>query len=186
MPFATAALRLSTPILLLVAVAVLWPRIVENASMLAGLPGVGPAGWPRFMLGAIGVCAALWLAREIVILARGPKQASIADEDEHPPTADEEEDSSYSYSRALVGLAVIIAYGAALPYLGFPVATLGFMLAWCILGNVRRPIVLLPVSVIGTTALIYLFVGLATMPLNRGVGIFDAFTISLYQFLGIY
>lgn len=39
---------------------------------------------------------------------------------------------------------------------------------------------------IGSVALLYLFVKLALMPLDRGVGAIGEFTVQLYRWLGIY
>ena len=39
---------------------------------------------------------------------------------------------------------------------------------------------------IGSVVLMYVFVKLALMPLDRGVGVLDNFTIGLFRLLGIY
>jgi hypothetical protein len=46
--------------------------------------------------------------------------------------------------------------------------------------------VVVSVAVIGTVALLYTFVKLTTLPLDRGIGVFDSLTVSLYRLLGIY
>ena len=88
--------------------------------------------------------------------------------------------------RALAGLAMIVAYGWLLSVLGFAVASAVFIVAWCLLGGMRRPVVLIVVALVGTLALLWLFMGLALMPLPRGQGVFDGFSIWLLQATGIY
>ena len=70
--------------------------------------------------------------------------------------------------------------------IGFALATAGFFLVWLPYGGVRRPRVVASVTVIGTVALLYTFVKLTTLPLDRGIGLFDGLTVSLYKLLGIY
>ena len=174
------ALRVLTPALILVGSALAAPHIVQNPEMLASLQGTGPAFWPKAMLVGTGVCAALWLMAEIL---RSRRRTDLADEavPEARPEA-----SSYDMRRAVVGLALTMLYGVALPILGFPLSTLLFILLWLILGRIRRPALLLAVPVLGTLVLCYVFVLLARMPLERGAGAVGTFTIKLYQLLGIY
>ena len=54
------------------------------------------------------------------------------------------------------------------------------------LGRVRRPLTVVLVSTLGTAAILYLFVKVSLMPLDRGQGVFEQATIALYRILGIY
>src|SRR5690606_41508601 len=122
-------------------------------------------------------CAGVWLARELVAW-RGGRPT--------PTAAAAPADESYSYTKAAAGLAMIVAYGSLLPVIGFSLATAGFIALWCILGGLRRPLVVVPLALVGTAALLWVFMGVALMPLSRGQGVFDDISIAILQLLGIY
>ena len=166
--------HLLAPALFLLAALVLPSVMLEQTPDLRGT-GPGPAAWPGTMLALAAVCAALWLIQELVTLRRGRRA---------PAKSDEEEE--YVYSKAVIGLVLIVAYGSLLSISGFALTTVLFMALWCVLGGVRNPLVVVPVSLIGTTALLWMFMGLALMPLPRGVGVFDQISITILQGLGIY
>lgn len=172
--------RLVLPLGLLVLALILPGHVLENPGMMAGMPGaLGPTAWPRAALAGVAACAALWLVLEVLAFGRsGGRAAFVA-----APAADQD---AHDNLRAVFGLALTVLYGIAIPTIGFPLATLLFVIAWSALGGVRRPVVLVSVSVIGTVVLLYVFVRLALMPLNRGSGAFDQLTVGLYQLLGIY
>lgn len=176
-PLSHGLRRLATPAALLFGSLLLSQHIVRDSTMIAGLPDpVGPTGWPRLMLGAVGLCALIWMAKELLALRCAAQR--------HKPV--DEEYEGYAHGRALIGLGLVVLYGIALPQLGFPIATAAFVALWCLIGGIRRPLTLALVSGIGCAVLLYVFVLLAQMPLNRGHGVFDGFTIALYRLLGIY
>jgi putative tricarboxylic transport membrane protein len=169
------ALRLAAPTGFLIAALVLPAFTLDMTRPLRGV-GLGPAAWPSAMLALIAVCAAIWLVQELVAWRRGRAPSVEA-------TASDE---VYSYAKAAVGLVMIIAYGWLLPVIGFPLATAAFIALWCLFGGIRHPLAVILVSLIGTVALLWVFMGLALMPLSRGYGIFDGISIAILQLLGIY
>ncbi|WP_454020761.1 tripartite tricarboxylate transporter TctB family protein [Azospirillum sp. Marseille-Q6669] len=176
-PLSHGLRRLATPAALLLGSLLLSQHIVRDSTMIASLPDpVGPTGWPRLMLGAVGLCALIWIGKELLALRRAAQR--------HMPV--DEEYEGYAYGRAMIGLGLVVLYGIALPQLGFPIATLAFVALWCVIGGIRRPLTLALVTGIGCVVLLYVFVLLAQMPLNRGHGVFDDFTVALYRLLGIY
>lgn len=189
----TSVRRTAGPIAFLVGALVLWNHIVQDPDMLDGMPGlVGPAGWPRFMLIGIGICALIWLLIELrasmLHLKEDPishggvlEEAAAA----APATAAPDE-HAYNKRRAAVGLALVILYGLAIPQIGFLLSTLAYIALWCLFGGVRRPSIVVPVTLLGTLAILYMFVMLAQMPLDRGHGVFDELTVYMYRALGIY
>ena len=174
------ARRIALPLGLLVAALILPGHVLENPAMMAGMPGaLGPTAWPNAALAGVAMCATLWLVLEVVTFFRsGGRGAFVA--------APADDQDAHDNLRAGFGLALTVLYGIAIPTVGFPLATLLFVIAWSALGGVRRPVLLVAVSVIGTVVLLYVFVRLALMPLNRGTGVFDQLTVGLYQLLGIY
>lgn len=165
--------RLALPTLLVVLAPLLGRHVVEHRDMVP--PGLGPTSWPRAALALLGACSALWLALEVAELWRN--RARI-------PT--DEAPADYDRSKAFVAIALTLVYGAAIPWIGFAFATLLFVATWCAVGGVSRLRVLAPVSLLGTGVLLWVFAGVARMPLDRGAGAFDAATVALYRLLGIY
>ncbi|MGF1631530.1 MAG: tripartite tricarboxylate transporter TctB family protein [Kiloniellaceae bacterium] len=172
--WAALALHLIAPASFLVAALVL-PAFMLNTTRPFRGPGLGPAAWPQVMLALVAVCAAIWLVQEF--LARRRARAA-------PVAAAPGE--VYSYAKAVTGLVMILAYGWLLPVIGFPITTATFIALWCVLGGVRNPVAVVPLSLVGTGVLLWVFMGLALMPLSRGQGIFDRISIAVLQMLGIY
>lgn len=168
--------RAAPPALILIATAILPRYTLQNRDMLAMLSEgeAGPTFWPNVMLVLVAVCAFLWLVRVVWTGLRAPRDASS------------EPARPYNWGLAVFGLLLVFLYGLAIQYLGFAFATLLFLVAWFVLGGVRRPVTVAPVAVLGTLALLYVFVALAHMPLDRGRGVFTAGTVELYEVLGIY
>lgn len=139
---------------------------------------VGPATWPRAMLIGIACCAALVLLRNAFLYEEAghdrPVRIAVPGDDE------------FDNRKAALGILILILYVGAIPAIGFAFATAAFLLVWLPYGGVRKPRVVISVTIIGTAALLYTFAKLTTMPLDRGMGVFDALTVSLYRLLGIY
>jgi putative tricarboxylic transport membrane protein len=146
---------------------------VDVEGMSRGL--VGPATWPKVMLYGAAACAlGLFLCNAYSLFGRQPAASG-------KPAA-----AGYRELRSICAIALLAGYGVALPYLGFAWTTLAFLCAWLLLGGVRRLRILALVPTLGTIALLYVFVKLSLMPLNRGQGIFEQATIGLYRLLGIF
>lgn len=163
------------PALLLISALVL-PQYLFWRGEPAVPQGLGPGFWPRLMLHGVALCAAIWLLGEIHALWRGRPAILSA------PT----EDETYRLDKALVGIGLILAYGWLLHLTGFALTTAAFLMIWCVYGGVRNPLVFVPVALIGTAALLWVFMGAALMPLSRGQGIFDTISIWILQMLRIY
>src|SRR3546814_9746606 len=74
------------------------------------------------MLAFIAVCAAIWLAQELLAWRRG-RIVPLATEATPPGEV-------YSIPKAVIGLVMIVAYGGLLPIIGFPIATAIFIALW--------------------------------------------------------
>ena len=139
---------------------VLGRLIVDDPQMVESMArGLAtPMTWPRLMLSGAGLCAIGWAIEE------GWKAFHFV----QAPSAD------------------ALAYAFVIPWLGFTLATVIFLLLWFLIGGIRRPVKLLSVTLIGTGVLLFVFVKVALMPLDRGTGVFGEFTIALFRLLGIY
>lgn len=174
------SIRIAFPIVLLALCAFLWTHIARKGAALDAVPNaVGPGGWPRAMLLGLAVFAVLTLIAELLAWRHAVRTGGNV-------ILKRDVEAESSQGLAFVGIALILGYGFAIPYLGFAFATAAFLLVWCLLGRVRSLLTVGLVSVLGTVVLLYMFVALARMPLNRGVEPFNSTTIALYRLLRIY
>jgi putative tricarboxylic transport membrane protein len=172
-----AALGVALPLAIAVGACVLASAFVapgiDLEAMTRGV--IGPATWPKTML-YLAAAAAGILALIRLLEARSHPSAGAADADR----------SDYHEGRSLGAVALVLAYGFAMPVVGVAWATLAFIAAWLLLSGVRRPLFVTLVSILGTVGVLYLFVKVSLMPLDRGTGAFEQATVTLYRLLGIY
>ena len=172
MPMTPAnALRVAAPLCAALAAAIVAryfiARGVDVDGMARGL--AGPATWPKTMLYCAAACAALIGLR------------SLYRRQTEPPLG-----SRYDDTKLLAGIALLVLYGFGITQIGMAWATAAFIAAWLLISGLRRPLPVLLVSTLGTIAILYVFVKISLMPLDRGRGVFEQATILLYQLLGIY
>ncbi|MFC4667585.1 tripartite tricarboxylate transporter TctB family protein [Seohaeicola nanhaiensis] len=166
---------------LLPAVLAVLALVLQNFVFWRGKPavttGLGPDAWPDLILNALALFSAIWLGLELWVLGRAGRRSALRAPDD---------DEIYRFGKAVIGIILIVLYGILLPLTGFALTTAAFIAIWCVYGGVRKPLVVLPVSLIGTWVLLWVFMGISLMPLSRGRGIFDQFSIWLLKALGIY
>ncbi len=139
--------------------------------------GLGAAAWPRGVLALLAFFALVWAVRDVW---------AIGAADRRPTLVPAREEGAYSWTKAVFGLVLVVAYGVFLPVVGFSIATAVFITVWCLTGGLRNPLTIGAVALIGTALLLWIFMGLALMPLSRGQGVFNDFSIALLRLLGIY
>ena len=177
--------QLAGPLAFVAGALLLRSRVVESPEMAAQITRglVGPATWPTLMMWAIAAFGVIWTVQRAVavVRAQGSEQAMALIE---APS----QDALKTPFSTLIGLGVafILSYGYLLPVMGFAASTLLYLVFWCLLGGLRKPLQIGLISVLGTTILLYLFVKLASMPLDRGEGVMGEASIALYRLLGIY
>jgi putative tricarboxylic transport membrane protein len=180
MPLGPAVIRLVVPAAIVAAAWLLAHDFlapgVDVEAMTRGI--VGPTTWPKVMLYCIAACAVvLFCVRLRAVLGDGTAA----------PAGDPGGAGGAMHERkAVVGIALLVAYGVAIPAIGFALATVLFLAGWLLLGGVRRPVTIALTSLVGTVALLYLFVKVSTLPLDRGKGAFELATVAIYRLLGIY
>ena len=174
----TAALRLGATLATAVAAVILARYFiapgVDLDAMSRGL--AGPATWPKTMLYSVVACAVFIFLRELHTLRAAVEPAA--------PGAPVE--PRFDDAKLMMGIALLVAYGVGITLAGIAWSTLAFIAGWLVLSGLRRLRAVVLVSVIGTAAILYLFVKVSLMPLDRGKGVFEQATVFLYQLLGIY
>ncbi|MGQ0546226.1 MAG: tripartite tricarboxylate transporter TctB family protein [Betaproteobacteria bacterium] len=177
--FVRAALGIALPLAIGIGAVALAAAFVAPAADLEGMARgmIGPATWPKAMLYCAGASAVLLaMLRFLSLLAARSSSGEL------PLDAA----AAYHEGRSLAAIASLLAYGAAIPPIGIAWATPLFIAAWLLLSGLRRPLLIALVSVLGTLGVLYLFVKLSAMPLDRGSGVFEQATVALYRLLGIY
>jgi putative tricarboxylic transport membrane protein len=165
------AWRVAAPLSGVVLAAALWPA-TRSLSDLAREGGLGPGFWPRLAL----------LGLALGCLAKAAEEWRRA----HPGAATGEGPEPISTAKLLGGIALIVAYAALAPVLGFPLATVAFIVAFMALAGMRSAAGLATSAVLGTVILVYVFVKAVYLPLPKGDGPFEGFTLALYRALGIF
>jgi putative tricarboxylic transport membrane protein len=173
----TAALRLGLPLAAAIAAVVVARQFIAPGVDLEGMSRglAGPGTWPKIVLYCAAACSLAVFARGLYGLREGVAAAAPA-----------EEEPAYDDARLLSGMVLLAAYGFGITQLGMAFATLAFIACWLVLSGLRRPLAVALVSTLGTAGILYLFVKLCLMPLDRGKGMFEEATIFLYRLLGIY
>jgi putative tricarboxylic transport membrane protein len=168
--------RLALPLGAAVAALVLARGFIAPGVDLDGMArGVaGPGSWPKLMLYGAAACLVAVFVRNLLEVRRAASSRAAADT------------PAYNDAKLLGGMALLVVYGAGITVAGIAWATLVFLAGWLTLSGLRRPLPVVLVSVLGTVGILYLFVKLCLMPLDRGKGIFEEATIVLYRLLGIY
>jgi hypothetical protein len=156
---------------MVVAAALLWRAAGEIP--VVPVPGqLGPDFWPRLAL------AGLALSSAIKAVQRWRETGQAAVEREVAPDVD------------LVTLAgataLLFAYVASVPYVGFAFGTVLFLALFMAVGGLRRPIPLLATAVGASLVLLVVFVKVVYLPLPRGTGPFADATLALYRVLGLF
>ncbi|MBN8473895.1 tripartite tricarboxylate transporter TctB family protein [Sulfuritalea sp.] len=160
------------------------PQMVQ--SMARGL--ASPLTWPKLMLAGVSLCALGWAIEE-GWKAYNVLPPELSKEEEALEFGDvgfEKDGDDIPLLPIILGLSLAMAYAFVIPWAGFTAATVVFLLLWLVVGGIRKPLQLFSVTLIGTVVLLYVFVKLALMPLDRGQGAFGEFTIALFRLLGIY
>jgi hypothetical protein len=76
----------------------------------------------------------------------------------------------------VAGAGLTLAYGVFIPYLGFPLATFVFLVAFMYLGGYRSHLAIWASSAVGLLLLATIFLNVVYVSLPRGVPPFDRLT----------
>ncbi len=153
-------------------------RPEEAAAMARGI--AGPSTWPTLMLYLVVLFALGWAVQRVALVLRR-RELSTTQIAAVPSSA-----AVAGGVRVWLGIVLVLAYGFGMPWLGFALSTLFYIVLWLLLGGIRKPLQIALVSGIGTLVFLYFFVKVALMPLDRGVGAIGEFSVALYRLLGIY
>lgn len=176
-------------IVLIVIAAYLWYRTGQFRQVPPG--DLGPDFWPQLLTILLGVTAGVRAVHKVLVLRRAARasaagNAAPADDAAAGPGVDEGDEEPIFRGKAAIVMALAVGYVVGVIYLGYPLATAVFLGAFLWLSGKRNWLLVTAVSVVGALVFTYTFQKIVFVALPTGVGIFDAFTVWLYQLVGIY
>jgi putative tricarboxylic transport membrane protein len=167
----------------------LW-SVADSFSITTRLGRAGPELWPKVVL-SLMLGAALWGVADALFRAPPAHRTASSPVGYTKPSIGYEEDLGQSLEGkpqpvfAVAGLAAMLAYVAALPYLGYAVSTFLLLLAIMLLAGYRRPLSALLIALLGTLAFFFVFQRIAYVSLPLGSGLFRQFSITLMALIGV-
>lgn len=167
----------------LVGLAVAVALLLATADMSTTAAGPGPAFYPRVLGGLLALALLVRVAQQLRTDRR--EAAGIAPETSGGEPSDFDPDL-ISDRRVWGAVAFTVAYVVATLYLGWPIATLVFVVAFLWVAGKRNLAVTVPVAAVLSVAFTATFVKVVYMSLPTGVGVFDSLTVATYELLGIY
>lgn len=158
----------------------LWLATAEWASTVGG---PGPAFYPRLLIVLLVLAMIVRIAHEVLAIRRG----IVEDEVEESLEEGVEMDASLiDMRRVAVVVGLSVAYVVATIFLGWVLASFFLVIAFLWLAGKRNPLIILAVALIFSLGMAYVFVKIVYISLPTGVGVFDEFTLRLFELLGVY
>jgi putative tricarboxylic transport membrane protein len=150
-------------------------------------PGVlGPAFWPKLVLGLALATCALEIGRIALFGGRGAAREEEPGEfAEAAPQPGAGSEPALRPLALLAGIALTALYVYALPRVGFALATAPYLAAFIALGGYRRWGAILAVSTLGTLVMMFFFMRVVYISLPIGLEPFDRVMILLMKLMGI-
>lgn len=168
-------LRRVAPYIAVLAAAILLYAVADSITYIGKAGQTGPDFWPKAVL-LLAIAAAVY---QIVCIAAACWREQPAFRE---PAAKPERSHT---GRLLLGMGITVAYVSLLNTLGIIICTVLYLAAFMYIGRYRRHLVILLNSVIGTLALILIFMKLVYISLPMGSGPFATFNYALLDLLGI-
>jgi putative tricarboxylic transport membrane protein len=135
---------------------------------------VGSGFWPLLSLGFAAILSLAWL---ITNLRQHSREKRETEEEPAPESAAE----AWSRRKKVgLSLACLLCYIVIMPWIGFLLSTMLFILTFILALDERRKTVLIISPPLITAAIIVVFAKFITMPLPKGVGIFAEFSRLFY------
>lgn len=180
-PHSSAWLKLLPEVVVLALCAFLWSATADWSSTVGG---PGPAFFPRILIGLLALAMLVRLLHEVREI-RG-KVTPDLDENAAPEEGAEFDTSLMNNRRVLLAVALSVGYVFATLYLGWVIATFVVTVVFLVLAGKRNLLIVVPLGLIFSLGLAYVFVKVVYISLPTGVGPFDAATVLLFELLGAY
>ena len=164
-------IQVALPYAVLLVAAVLFFVLAGNIRYSQQPGQLGPDLWPKLALGLMVAVCLVEIVR--ILLGSRAEIQGVVDVLE----AEKKEEAPPSRPAILLaGIGLTLAYGVAVPYVGFPIATFLFLVAFMYLGGYRFHVAIWAASGIGTLLFATVFLNVVYVSLPRGVPPFDRVT----------
>ena len=149
----------------------------------AGTGGrISPAAWPKAIIVFMGLLCAYEIVKRLVVKSDVSAKGLIAGLE----LTDQGNPEERPHPKMLAGgIALIVAYVVTVPWLGFFVATAVFLAVFPWIGGLRRPALAAIIGIVGSFALVVMFMRVAYISLPLGEGPFRALSIALMRAIGV-
>lgn len=164
--------------------------VAANFQYHARAGTLGPDFWPKAILALMIVVCAWEIAKIVLGGAEAHDTSGLLEDivekgaEQHPDAGATAPIESHP-GLLLAGMGATLLYVAASQQLGFFLATILYLVAFMWLGGYRRWPVIATVSVVGTLALLFIFMKLVYVSLPIGVAPFSEVTLLLMKLMGI-
>jgi putative tricarboxylic transport membrane protein len=168
----------------LVAIGLCVPMWAVSSEWRSSVGGPGPAFYPRLLIVLLALAMVVRMVQEVANIRKGAVQLDAPE-----ATLEEgvEMDASLlNMRRVIVAIGLSVAYVLGTLFLGWVLATFLLVVAFLWLTGKRNPLITIPVALTLSLGMAYVFVKVVYISLPTGTGIFDQFTVLLFELLGIY
>jgi putative tricarboxylic transport membrane protein len=168
----------------LVTIGLCVPMWAVTSEWRSSVGGPGPAFYPRLLIVLLALAMVVRIVQEVPKIRKGAVQLDAPE-----ATLEEgvEMDASLlNMRRVMVAIALSVAYVIGTLYLGWVLATFLLVIVFLWLAGKRNPLTTVPLALTFSLGMAYVFVKVVYISLPTGVGVFDQFTVRLYELLGVY
>jgi len=167
----------------LVALAGCAALLVATSGMTTSAGGPGPAFYPRLLGSLLAIVLLVRIAQK---WRSGRREAAGLPAEAAGGEPSDFDPALISDRRVLVAVAFAVGYIVASIYIGWPLATLLFVVSFLWAAGKRNLAATIPIGLVVTAVFTYVFVKVVYMSLPTGLGVFDSLTVWLYELVGIY
>lgn len=137
---------------------------------------VGPTFWPKTIVVFMIILSMVMIARTVI----GKKREAAAEGTVEKNSQEAPEVKEVYPQNLWISFLLLMAYAYLMNVIGFVLATLLYLAISAWIMGTRRIAVLVPVVLVLTAALVWLFPKVLLVPLPRGIGFFRNITLLFY------
>jgi putative tricarboxylic transport membrane protein len=159
------------------------PMWTATSEWTSTVGGPGPAFYPRLLLALLALAMVVRIVQEVMSIRRG-----VLEEDAEAVHEEgvEIDTSLLDMRRVVVAVGLSVVYVVATLFIGWTLATFALVIVFLWLAGRRNLLITVPLALVFSLGMSYIFVKIVYISLPTGVGAFDQFTVLLFELLGVY